>query len=54
MTIIIEIDKRYCGIGIDNFENVKGIRLGYLAIHLIFADFDSILKGLTRHEKRIL
>lgn len=48
MFFIIEIDRIYGGFGIDWQENVKGVRLGYVAIHLItipFVKFAEMMKN---------
>ena len=38
MIIIIEADSTYCGFGIEWLDTVKGIRLGFLAIHFMSSD----------------
>lgn len=35
MTIVIEIDKQWT-VGVDNFKYVKGLRLGFIAAHIVF------------------
>jgi len=42
MTIIIEIDRRFT-IGIDILRYVIGIRLGFVAIHIIFRRFNIVI-----------
>ncbi|MFA5790644.1 MAG: hypothetical protein WC976_06260 [Caldisericia bacterium] len=36
MIIVIEIDKKSAGFGIDWFVKVKGLRLWFFAVHCIF------------------
>lgn len=36
MTIIIEIDRQFT-VGIDWFKTIKGVRLGFIAVHFVFA-----------------
>jgi len=38
MALIIELDSNWCGIGIDWKQTVKGIRLGYFAVHVLSYD----------------
>ena len=44
MTLVIEIDKNWT-LGIDNFKYVKGLRLGFIAIHIIFGQVDVKKRG---------
>lgn len=43
MIIIIEVDKRFT-FGIDWLKKIKGIRLGFIAIHFIFANLDEFVE----------
>lgn len=40
MFAILEIDRRWAGIGVDWFRKVKGIRLGYIALHFVAGTFN--------------
>jgi hypothetical protein len=44
MTIIIEADKNWT-IGIDWFKYIKGVRLGFIAIHVCFKPLEDILNS---------
>jgi hypothetical protein len=48
MVVIIEIDKQWT-VGVDWFDKVKGVRLGFAAIHFTQGTFEDILdsKGET-------
>lgn len=43
--IVVEIDENFT-IGIDNYKKVKGLRLGYLAIHLVFSNIEEFANSL--------
>lgn len=43
LTIIIEIDKRFT-FGIDWYKYCKGVRLGYVAVHLVFTTLDKFVE----------
>lgn len=43
MLIIIEIDKKFT-LGIDWYKTVKGIRLGFIAIHFIKSTLDELIE----------
>lgn len=50
MFFLFEIDRKYAGFGIDWYEHVKGIRLGYIAIHLIQIPFQEFMQ-MTKEGK---
>jgi len=47
MTIIIEIDKRWAGVGFEILDSILGVRLGFIALHIIFADFQTVKDGFS-------
>ena len=47
MFLVIEIDKQYAGFGIDWHEKVRGIRLGFVAVHLIKCPFHQFARRLN-------
>lgn len=50
MTIIIELDSIYAGFGIDWLDNIKGFRLGYLAIHFISMSYTEFVAIENKQE----
>ena len=47
MVIIIEMDKQWT-VGIDNFKYLKGVRLGFIAIHIMFRTFDQLTEAIKK------
>jgi hypothetical protein len=44
MFILIEFDYHWAGIGIEKYTIIYGIRLGFMAIHLVRAPFSACFK----------
>ncbi len=56
MTIIFEVDKQWSGLGLDYWGilgRVFGIRLGFIALHIIFSDFKTIQESFCKCGKNI-
>jgi hypothetical protein len=46
MFIVLEIDKHFT-LGIDIYKNIIGVRLGFIALHIVFFTFTKWLDATT-------
>lgn len=53
MFILIEIDGDWT-VGVDWLEHIKGFRVGFIAIHIVFVKHKDFMEMVKRdHEKKI-
>ncbi|WP_156456408.1 hypothetical protein [Abyssisolibacter fermentans] len=48
MFIVIEIDNEFT-LGIDQSKGMKGIRLGFIAIHIVNLKFETFIKKVSKY-----
>lgn len=45
MLVFVEIDRRWAGIGVDWLRYIKGMRLGFIAINVVFNSLDVFIQA---------
>lgn len=55
MFLLVEANRKWLGIGMDWHEHIKGLRLGWLSIHIFFSTFDHFinLSNLRFHNDQL-